>query len=233
MLKIRMITVILLCMFSVALFAETTFAQKMVSREDVVKRMKNSQTYFTETVSDSETAIPKAILQKASGFVVLRQLKLGFIVGATGGGGFAMVKDEESGAWSPPAFVETGELSFGLQIGVKGANAIYVVMTKESMEKILKGGLKIGADISAQVGPLGKDVEVDLQKTPEVFIYSKNKGLYTGATFKAASFKEDKAANEAFYGKNVSAKDILFNKAVEMPEEAGSFVEFLTGCYMM
>ena len=228
MCKFRVITMIVLCVLCVALLAETTFAQeKTVSRENVVKRMKNSQTYFTETVSDPETAIPKAVLKKASGFVVIRQLKVGFIVGATGGGGFAMVKDDESGEWSPPAFVETGELSFGLQIGAKSANAIYVVMTPESMEKLLKGGLKIGADVSAQVGPVGKDINVDLQTAPEVFIYSKNKGLYTGATFKAASFGEDKPANEAFYGKAVSAKDILFSKAVEMPAEAEEFVEFL------
>ena len=98
MLKFRYIIVMLLCVFSVALLAETTFAQeKKVSRGDVVKRMKNSQTYFTETVSDPETAIPEAVLKKASGFVILRQLKLGFIFGATGGGGFAIVKDEESG----------------------------------------------------------------------------------------------------------------------------------------
>ena len=229
MLKLRTITIMLVCVLSVALLAETTFAQgKKVSREDVVKRMKNSQTYFTETLSDPDTAIPKSVLKKASGFVVLRQLKVGFIVGAMGGGGFAMVKDEESGAWSPPAFVETGAASFGLQIGAQEANAIYVVMSPESMKKLLKGGLKIGADVSAQVGPVGKDITVDLEKSPEIFVYSKNKGLYGGATFKASSFLPDKVANEAFYGKKMSAEDILFNRAVEMPEEAGSFVEFLT-----
>lgn len=225
--KFRTIAVGLACLLSVALIAEAAFAQKTISREEVVKRMENSQKYFTETVSNPATMIPKVIMEKASGIVIVRQLKMGFIVGTSGGGGFAMMKDMESGNWTAPAFVQTGEMSFGLQIGATSANAIYVVMTPDSMKKILKGKVKIGVDVSAQVGPVGKEATVDLEKAPEVFIYSKNKGLYGGAAFKVASLREDKAANEVFYGKQVSLDDILFNNAVEMPAEANEFVEFL------
>jgi lipid-binding SYLF domain-containing protein len=55
----------------------------------------------------------------------------------------------------------------------------------------------------------------------------KNEGLYAGATFKAANFAGDKKANEIFYGKPVSMQDILYGKAVAMPEEAREFVTYL------
>jgi lipid-binding SYLF domain-containing protein len=226
MVKLQVIAETLVCIFFVALTCEFSLAD-VPSREDLVKRMENSQAYFKEFVMNPDTAIPVAIMKKASGIVILRQIKVGIIIGAKSGGGFAMFRDDETQEWSPPAFVKTEEGSLGLQIGKQTVNAIYVVMSKESMEKLLKGGVKVGVDISARVGPVGKDIEVDLQKAPEMFIYSENKGLYAGASFKAGAFDGDKDVNEVFYGKKVSAKDILFNKAVEMPKEAKSFVMFL------
>jgi lipid-binding SYLF domain-containing protein len=103
-------------------------------------------------------------------------------------------------------------------------------MAPEVMDKLLKSGLKIGLDISARVGPVGKDFEIvdsDFEKFPEVFVYSKNAGLFAGVNFTAENFDGDKKANAIFYGEEVSTKDILFNKAVEMPEEALSFAEYL------
>jgi lipid-binding SYLF domain-containing protein len=226
MVKLQVIARTLLCILFVALICEISPAD-VPSREDLMKRMENSQAYFKEVVMNPDTAIPVAIMKKASGIVILRQLKIGIIIGAKSGGGLAMVRDDETQGWSPPAFVRAEEGSLGLQIGKQTVNAIYMVMSKESMEKLLKGGVKIGIDISARVGPVGKDIEVDLQKAPEMFIYSENKGFYAGASFKAGAFDGDKDANEIFYGRKVSAKDILFNKAVNMPKETIPFVTFL------
>ena len=172
-------------------------------------------------------------MEKASAIVIVRQLQFGIILGTKGGGGFAMAKNEETGEWSAPAFVKTREGSVGLQFGMQKANAIYVVMAPEVMDKLLKSGLKIGLDISARVGPVGADIELDsnFEKFPEVFVYSKNEGLFAGVNFTAENFDGDKKANKIFYGKDVITKDILFNNAVEMPEEAVSFTEYLMSYY--
>lgn len=227
MLKRRYMNVMVLCVLVVTFIAGTSFAA--VKREDMVKRFDNSQKYFMETMENAKTAIPKVILEKASAIVIVRQLQVGIIIGTKGGGGFAMARNEETGEWSAPAFVKTREGSVGLQFGVQEANAIYVVMAPEVMDKILKGGLKIGIDVSARVGPVGADIELntDLEKLPEVFVYSKNEGLYAGVNFTAENFDGDKKANKIFYGKDVSTNDILFNNAVEMPEEAVAFSEYL------
>lgn len=196
------------------------------TREDLVTRMQNSQDFFKELASDPETAIPSKLIKKASGIVILRHFKAGAFVGVEGGRGFVMARDEETGEWSPPAFVRTSEGSFGLQVGGQTVNSVYVVMSGETMQKILKGGLKVGVDITGQVGPVGKDVEIELAKE-ELFVYSKAKGLFAGAAFKAVNFSEDAKANKIFYSKELTADNILYEKAVEMPEEAKSFAELL------
>ena len=218
------IVILLLSVFSVALIAETSFA---ISRKTLSKRIKNSQKYFEEVIDDPDTAIPTSIIEKASGIIILRQLKIGVVIGVKSGAGIAMAKNEKTQQWSPPAFVKTAEGSFGFQVGGKTINSIYVVMSKESMEKIFKSEVKLGMDISTQVGPMGKDIKVDLRKAPEVFVYSKGKGVYAGAIFKVGALTDDKEANRIFYRKKVSAVDILFHKAVKMPEEAKPFVKLL------
>lgn len=223
--KLRTITAgLFLSVLYVFLSYQTSSA---FTKEDLVKRMQNSQDFFKELASDPETAIPSKLFKKASGIVILRHFKAGVFVAVEGGKGFAMAKDEESGEWSPPAFVRTSEGSVGLQVGGKTSNSVYVVMSKETMQKILKGGLKVGVDITGQVGPVGKDVEIELMGKEQLFVYSKAKGLFAGAAFKAANFSEDSKANKIFYGKELSAENILYEKAVEMPEESKSFAELL------
>lgn len=221
--KLRITVGLFLCVLYVVVTCQTSSA---FTRNDLVTSMQSSQDFFKELVSDPETAIPSKLLKKASGIVILRQFKAGAFVAVEGGRGFAMARDKKSGEWSPPAFVRTSEGSVGLQVGGKTSNSVYVVMSKETMQKILKGGLEVGVDISGQVGPVGKDVEIEPAKG-ELFIYSKAKGLFAGVAFKAVTFSDDAKANKIFYGKEVSAENILYEKAVDIPEEAKSFVEFL------
>jgi hypothetical protein len=50
------------CLIVVLYFVENSLAQ-IVSRNDLVKRLQNSQQYFQEVVMDAETAIPLGVLR--------------------------------------------------------------------------------------------------------------------------------------------------------------------------
>jgi len=54
----------------------------------------------------------------------------------------------------------------------------------------------------------------------EILTYSRAKGLFAGVSLDGATLRADKDDNRDFYGKDVDARKILIDAAVEMPAEA-------------
>jgi len=166
-----------------------------------------------------DSAIPPEILRKAEGILVLHHIKAGFIFGGKGGSGVLMVRDTLSHRWSPPAFIDLGEGSAGLQIGVQVTDSVIVFMTRESMGIIDGSRFQVGVDAAAVAGPHFVSEEDDFSSTP-ILIYDKNSGLYAGATIKGGFIYPDNKANELFYGKpGITVRDIVLNKKVVFPQE--------------
>ncbi len=197
------------------------------ARKKGVKRIKRARKYFDEIMEAPDTAIPQTVLQNCRGIIVVRQYKAGFVLGAKGGAGLAMLKDKATKKWSPPVFIKTGEGSIGFQIGGQSIDSIFLIMNKEGVEMLLKSKFKIGVDASAAAGPVGRDAEAKIGAGTAILVYARAKGLYVGATFEGGLLLLDGTINEAFYGKgNTRVADILAGR-VRMPREVLPLIEDL------
>lgn len=194
----------------------------------LVKRIDMAKEFLDDIMEAPDTEIPAALIQKCRGVVILRQYRAGFIFGVKGGYGVALVRDEKTGEWSPPAFVKSGEGSYGVQIGGQAVDSILLIMNKEGMEMLIKTKFKLGVDGSVATGPVGRDASAKLGPGTAILVYSRTKGLYAGATIEGGLIVNDDVANEKFYGiKGITTQDILFAGAVEMPDAAKDLIEAL------
>ena len=215
----KMIACILFVFISVSSFAAT--------KGDLVKRIKNSEDTIKYMMRSQDTAIPQYFLKEAYAVIFLKQYKAGFVLGAKGGNGIILARDNKTGEWSPPSFISTAEGSLGFQIGVKAVDAILLIMNEEGLTLLLKSKLKIGGEISAAAGPLGREagVKAGLPATG-ILIYSRARGAFIGASFEGGFIMPDDEANRMFYGiEDISAREILLEGRVEMPQEAASLIE--------
>ncbi len=208
------------------LFLCTAVSSFAATRGDLVKRINNSEDLVKYMMRSQDTAIPQHFLKEAYAVVFLKQYKAGFVLGAKGGNGIILAKDKKTGEWSPPSFVSTAEGSFGFQIGGKVVDAILLIMNEEGLTLLLKSKLKIGGEVSAAAGPVGREagVKAGLPATG-ILIYSRARGAFIGASFEGGLIMTDDEANKLFYGiDGIKAREILLEGRVEMPQEAASLI---------
>ena len=72
--------------------------------------------------------------------------------------------------------------------------------------------MTLGADASVAAGPVGRAAEADVTPTAAIYTYSKTKGLFLGASLEGAVIGTRKGANEHYYGRPVTAYDILHGR---------------------
>jgi len=177
--------------------------------------------YFETVQKDVKNAVPAEILRKAEGLIIMRTRKAGFIVGVTGGGGVAIVKDKATGNWGPVGFLKAGEGSFGFQAGAQRSDLILVLMNSDGLKLLTDPNMKIGADVRATLGPksAGDQANFKSDNTP-VLIYGDTKGVYGGASLQTGGIFPDSGDNEEYYGKKLTMSEILVGGKVEPTEAA-------------
>jgi lipid-binding SYLF domain-containing protein len=160
------------------------------------------------------------LAKKAKGMLVLPQMLRGaFIVGASGGSGVLVARDEKAGQWHGPAFYTLGGASFGFQAGADAAEVIILAMTERGVTKLLSPQVKLGADISVAAGPVGGGAAAATAGlSADLISYSMAKGLYGGFSVDGSVAGVRAAWNQAYYGKPVSPADILVRGAVKNPQ---------------
>lgn len=208
---------------ALSLFAANPFAQAKES--DEAKRVRDATTAFSEIMAAADNAIPSSILDNADGIAIFPgTIRGGFIVGGLRGRGILSVRGEGSG-WSSPAFLTMTGGSFGLQIGGQAADIILVIMNRRGLENLVSNQFKIGADAAVAAGPVGRDAQVatDIQLRAEILSYSRARGLFAGVTINGSTIRQDRDANERFYGKRVETKQVVFDGAVGAPEPVGAW----------
>ncbi|MCM8777834.1 MAG: lipid-binding SYLF domain-containing protein [Candidatus Omnitrophica bacterium] len=207
----------------------SVFAYAAVSRKALVQRIRNAEYNLRYIMSSQDSSIPQQFLKDAYAIIFLKQYKGGFVIGAKGGNGIILAKNRKTGEWSPPAFMATAEGSFGLQIGGKVIDAILLVMNEEGLTLLLKSPVKIGGEISAAAGPVGRDVGVGAGlPATGLFIYSRARGAFVGGSIEGGLIMCENEANKIFYGiEDITAREILLEGRVEMPKEAESLIKAL------
>lgn len=217
----------LACLGLVFLAASTEAAPK---REKLVNRIVNSEYVLEEIMADPETAIPADILQDAHGIVITLNYRGGIMFGAHAGSGVLIAKNPLTDEWGVPAFIKTGGANFGLQLGVKEYDAIYIIMDPDTVRKAYTGRIDFGADAAAVAGPLEKTREarpnIDYKKA-KILVYSNKKGLYAGVAVKAGWVSPDNRATKAFYKTDYNMPEIVLSDWFELPREANALLQRL------
>jgi len=112
--------------------------------------------------------------------------------------------------------------SAGLQLGGNATDFVLLIMSPRSANSILSSKVKLGGDASAAAGPVGRtsSAETDVTLRAEILSYSRARGLFAGVSLEGSTLRPDNGANKNLYGKELSAKSIVFKKAVPAPDSA-------------
>jgi lipid-binding SYLF domain-containing protein len=208
-----------LCLFT--LLPAQPRAQK---DSDEAKRVGEATTIFGEIMSAEDKAIPQSILGKASGIAIFPStIKGGFVVGAQRGRG--VISRHSANGWSSPAFLTLTGGSFGLQIGGQAADIILVINGDRGLQNLVSNQFKIGADAAVAAGPVGRDAQAstDIQLRAQILSYSRARGLFAGVTINGSTIRQDQDANERFYGKRLTTRQIVFDGLAGEPAPVGDW----------
>ena len=163
-----------------------------------------------------EQAIPSAVLLQARGLAILTVTKAGFIVSGRGGKGIVIARTEKG--WSGPSAIGTGGMGFGFQAGAQVSEVVIVLNTPAAVEAFTQdGNFTIGGNLSVTAGPIGRDAEAQVGLQSIMYSYSRSQGLFGGLSVEGTVIATRNQDNAAYYGKPVSAKEILTGKATPPP----------------
>jgi lipid-binding SYLF domain-containing protein len=184
-----------------------------------------------ESVANMPEGIPRDLLNKAECVAVVpgvKKIALG-VGGRYGKGAVVCRKDGGRGPWGPPAMIEMGGPSVGLQIGGQSADFVFLIMNPKGIDHLLRSKFTLGADASVAAGPKGRNAEAatDLRMQAEILSYSRSRGLFAGVSLEGAVVKQDRNANEQVYGEPVDARDLLLEADRRVPPAARELVDLL------
>ena len=200
------------------------------AQSDQADRIRESRTVFDEIMNAPDKAIPGSVLDRAEAIAIFPStLKGGFIVGGHRGRGVLSVRNREDATWSPPAFLSLTGASFGAQIGGQAVDIVLVIMNRRGVENLLRNQFKIGGDASAAVGPVGRTAEAstDIQLRAEILSYSRARGLFAGVSVNGSSIREDRDANEAFYGQPFRTRQVVLDGQAKTPQSADAVEQWI------
>jgi lipid-binding SYLF domain-containing protein len=195
------------------------------SKSELDNRVRKLMSQFDSLQSNPEARIPAEILKKAMGVIVMDRTKGGFIFGYSQGFGVAMVKNKDE--WSPFSFMSSHQASFGAQVGGKSTFCVILLMNKAARDQLTDPKVNFGGGAGGTGGSSSGGVGKSFTEESPVLIFGESKGVYGGAVVKGGSVSADDKANEKYYGRFYSIKDILFEKKVKTSETAAEFAKRL------
>ena len=189
------------------------------NQEDV-SRINASARVLHEVMNAPDDSIPQDLLDSAKCIAIIPgDKKAAFIFGGSYGKGVATCRTPQG--WSAPVFLMIGGGSWGFQIGGSSTDIVMIVKSEHGMQSLLSDKFKLGADVSAAAGPVGRSaaVSTDLKLNAEILTYSRSKGAFAGISLDGAVVKTDQGADQAMYGPNVDRQQVL-NGSVPIPPAA-------------
>ena len=212
---------------AVACMALTLTSAAAFGADDKAKldaRVQAASAVLKELARTPDKGIPDQIAAKATCIAVVPGFKKGaFLVGGQYGQGLATCRHGDS--WSAPVFIQITGASFGLQAGAQSTDLVLVGINHKSMTDMLGSKLKLGGDIAASAGPVGRNSQAstDILANAEFLTYSRSKGLFAGIDLTGDVVNQNGDDTETYYGKNVHYSDIL-SGSVTPPAGTRGFV---------
>lgn len=195
------------------------------------QRLQNAGQVLSEVLNIPDD-VPQDLLNKAKCVVVIPSVvKAAFVVGGSYGRGAMVCRtgDHFAGEWGAPSMMVLEGGSFGFQIGGSATDFVLLIMNEHGATSLLHSKVKLGADISAAAGPVGRSAEADTDAymRAEILTYSRSRGLFAGVSLEGASLHSDNEGNEQLYGRKVNAQDIVMGHDTQTPQAAERLVSLL------
>ncbi len=193
-------------------------------RSQDVERIRNARRDFHQIMSAPDKAIPQELLESARCIAIVPgETSFAFVFGGKYGKGLAMCRTAQG--WSAPVFLTITGGSVGFQIGGSSTDLVMIFRDKRGVQHLLSDKFKIGADATADAGPVGRHVSAgtDLWMHDEILTYSRSRGIFGGVSLNGAVVEPDRSGNRALYGKNAHSEEILRGK-VPVPKVAQRLV---------
>lgn len=217
----KICAVFMLLIIALPVFAQNKERERVANAGEVMKEILN--------IPDD---IPQSVIDKADCVVVLPSvLKFAFGFGGSYGRGVMTCRGgaDFKGPWGAPTMMALEGGSFGLQLGGQATDFVLLLMSPRSARSILDSKVKLGGDISAAAGPVGRNMsaETDVTLRAEILSYSRSRGLFAGISLSGSTLRPDNGANKKLYGRAISAHDIVFNNEVAAPRSAKLLLDVL------
>ncbi|PYV49880.1 MAG: hypothetical protein DMG92_09625 [Acidobacteria bacterium] len=213
--KLLSIGAAVLCLATIGWAGENSKAGELQRSAEVIQNV---------TSASPDQGVPNQVLEGAKCVAVIPKLVKGaFIVGGEHGTGVATCRTT-NGSWSAPAPFSVSGVSWGAQIGGKSTDLVMFIMNDQGMNDLLQGHVKVGADVSAAAGPVGRSASADAGYKAGILTYSASKGAFIGASLNGAELQQDTKATREWYGKDVPFRDILQGNVPIPNEDARAFV---------
>jgi SH3 domain-containing YSC84-like protein 1 len=177
-----------------------------------------------------DRGIPADLIESCSAIAIFPStVSAAFGIGGQYGQGIVMAREEKSGKWMPPAVFTIAGASLGFQIGAQATDYVLLIMNRRSVDGILQGKFKLGADANVAAGPVGRSAQAatDIQFKGGILSYSRNRGLFIGVNLAGTVLAEHWDGDQELYGKKLSAREIMLENKVGMPQSAHSLLEIL------
>lgn len=177
-----------------------------------------------------DQGIPEDLLRSCNAIAIFpNTISAGFVLGGKYGQGIIMVRDNNTGRWSPPAVFTIAGGSLGWQIGGQATDFVLLFTNRRSVDGVLQGKFKLGADASVAAGPVGRAAEAstDAHLKGGILSYSRSRGLFAGVKLEGAVITEHWDGDAELYGKSLSAEDILTSNKAAMPKAASTVLRIL------
>ncbi|MGH9326168.1 MAG: lipid-binding SYLF domain-containing protein [Terriglobia bacterium] len=188
-----------------------------------VDRLGKATLIINAIMQAPDNAIPSDFLNRAVCVgVIPSEKKLAFGLGANYGRGVMVCRRAGNGPWGAPSMMMVGGGSYGFQLGGEASDIVFIVMSNSAAEKIMDRSLKLGVDVSAAAGPVGRRAEgaTNAHFSAEILSYSRSRGLFAGVSLSGAVLEVDKKANRKLYGREIAPQKILISGTVSPPVAA-------------
>ena len=191
--------------------------------------------------------IPAKLLNHAKGVAIVTSAKggLGFAGFEFGTGLVVARRGNNNGenhgmdAWSAPSAIGIAGFAWGALVGAQVSDHVFLLMTEDAVRLFASDdgrSIQLGVDVGVAVGPMGRSAEADIGATTTsnnrglagggsgsgiamapIYTYSLSKGLYAGISLDGRMVMARPRVNEKFYGKRVSAHELLSGETPTPP----------------
>ncbi|MCC8058217.1 lipid-binding SYLF domain-containing protein [Cloacibacillus sp.] len=191
-----------------AAFAETAHMRRIRLSADLINKMAKEQD--ADALAD--------VIKSGKGVAIFPAVtKAGLGIGGQTGEGVVFLR-QSNGRWTGPAFMGISGASIGFQIGVQSVGLVLVITNEQGLRAFTGGNsFKLGADVAIAAGPVGRDTSAatDGRAKASIYSYSMSKGLFAGISIDGSVINQNRDANKAYWGRDISAANALKKPATD------------------